>query len=220
MLVIAIEGITGAGKTTQARLLTAWLNGQNHQALCTKAPGGTLFGDKLHRITTATPPHSPMTGCLCRVADLAESAAHIIAPALKRSVIVVADGFADGIVAHYEHGHTLTPASVAQLCHIATDGLRPAQTILLDMPPTAALSRRQLRHALSMEAIEFQDRIRIAYLTMARRDPERFVVVNAQNPIQAVHRAIAEALRERLPLGQLNDERPFSHYASLAGGRQ
>lgn len=196
---ITVEGIPGAGVTTQARLLAGWLNSQGLATTYTHPAGGTTFGEGLDRILSRTPPRAALAECLCRLAEQAEHVSQVVWPTLKKSVAVVSDRFTDWTLAYYGGGRGLDRLTIQGLCRLAAAGREPTHTILLDLSPTAALARRHSREGLKLDAISLSDRIRVAYLELATENPDRFIVLDAARPIRAVHQTIASALGPLLP---------------------
>src|SRR5262249_38453689 len=169
-LLIAFEGGEGSGKTTQARLLAIWLREQGYDVVATHEPGATKVGMRLRALLldTAHAGLSPRAETLMYAADRAEHVDRVIAPALKRGVVVVTDRFADSSIASQGNGRNQPLSEVARLNRWATGGLVPGLTILLDLPAPAGLGRRTpSADRLEAEPPEFHERVREGFLRQA-----------------------------------------------------
>jgi dTMP kinase len=202
-LLLALEGGEGAGKSTQARLLAIWLRDQGFDVVATHEPGATKVGMRLRALLldTAHTGLSPHAETLMYAADRAEHVAAVIAPALARGAIVVTDRYVDSSVAYQGAGRLLPIDDIANLNDWATGGVRPDLTIVLDLPPSAGLQRRE-RSAdrLEAEPAEFHDRVRRGFLSLAAEaDPDRYLVLDATRPAADLSREIQERVRDMLP---------------------
>ena len=201
-LLIAFEGGEGAGKTTQARLLAIWLREQGYDVIATHEPGATKVGMRLRALLldTAHTGLSPRAETLMYAADRAEHVDTVIAPALERGAVVVTDRFTDSSLAYQGRGRNQPVGEVAELNQWATGGLRPDLTVLLDLPPTAGLVRRaRSADRLEAEPAEFHERVREGFLAQARREPGRYLVLDATRPPDELSRAIQSRIRDMLP---------------------
>lgn len=223
---IAFEGGDSAGKTTQARLLTEHLEAAGHAVLRTREPGGTVVGEKI-RALVLEHGHGEIdarTEALLFAAARAAHAAQAIRPALERGEVVITDRYIDSSVAYQGAGRSLGAAAVRDLNDWATEGLRPDLTILLNVDPTHARSRRLGLHPgdgdsvhggggdgrsnnscsgnghgedrLESEPDIFHSRIRGAFLALAEADPERYLVLDAAGPVEAIAARISERVAE------------------------
>ena len=201
-LFIALEGGEGAGKTTQARMLAIWLREQGFDVITTREPGATKVGMRLRALlldTTHTG-MSPRAEALMYAADRAEHVAEVISPALERGGVIITDRYTDSSLAYQGAARGLRTEDVAWLSHWATDGLVPDLTILLDLPPQAGLGRRtRSADRLEAEPTEFHDRVRAGFLSLARQDPHRYLVLDATRPAAELTQEIQERVREMLP---------------------
>ena len=201
-LFIALEGGEGAGKTTQARMLAIWLREQGFDVITTREPGATKVGMRLRALlldTTHTG-MSPRAEALMYAADRAEHVAEVISPALERGAVIITDRYTDSSLAYQGAARGLRTEDVAWLSHWATDGLVPDLTILLDLPPQAGLGRRtRSADRLEAEPTEFHDRVRAGFLSLARQDPQRYLVLDATRPAAELTQEIQERVREVLP---------------------
>ncbi|MGP0025443.1 MAG: dTMP kinase [Streptosporangiaceae bacterium] len=201
-LFIALEGGEGAGKTTQARMLAIWLREQGFDVITTREPGATKVGMRLRALLldTAHTGMSPRAEALMYAADRAEHVAEVIGPALERGAVVITDRYTDSSLAYQGAARGLRTEDVAWLSHWATDGLVPDLTILLDLPPQAGLGRRtRSADRLEAEPTEFHDRVRVGFLSLARQNPQRYLVLDATRPTAELTQEIQERVREMLP---------------------
>ncbi len=201
-VLLALEGGEGAGKSTQARLLSIWLRDQGYDVVTTHEPGATKMGMRLRALLldTAHTGLAPRAEALMYAADRAEHVQAVILPALERGAIVVTDRYVDSSLAYQGAGRDLPLAEIAALNKWATGGLIPDLTVVLDLPPTTGLGRR-LRSAdrLESEPVEFHQRVRDAFLRIAAAEPSRYLVVDAARPEFEVCREIQLRVREVLP---------------------
>ena len=201
-LFIALEGGEGAGKTTQARMLSIWLREQGFDVITTREPGATKVGMRLRALLldTAHAGMSPRAEALMYAADRAEHVASVINPALERGAVVITDRYTDSSLAYQGAARGLRSDEVAWLSHWATEGLIPELTILLDLPPQAGLGRRvSSADRLEAEPSEFHERVRAGFLELARNDPGRYLVLDAIRPPAELTVAIQERIRDMLP---------------------
>ncbi|WP_127792816.1 dTMP kinase [Agromyces sp. LHK192] len=198
-LFITLEGGDGTGKSTQAELLREWLTAEGRTVVRTREPGGTDVGVEIRELVLHHRGDiDPRAEALLYAADRAHHVATLVRPALERGEVVVQDRYLDSSVAYQGAGRVLDPAEVRSLSEWATGGLLPDLTVLLDLDPGAARSRldaaRTRFDRLEAEASEFHERVRRAFLGLAAAEPDRFLVVDAAQPIDV----IAERIRERV----------------------
>jgi dTMP kinase len=199
---IALEGGEGAGKTTQARLLSIWLRDQGYDVVTTREPGATKIGMRLRAVLldTAHAGLSAHAETLLYAADRAEHVATVIVPALERGAVVVTDRYVDSSLAYQGAGRKQATAEVAKVNQWATGGLVPDLTVLLDMPPAQGLGRRaRSADRLEAEPLDFHERVRAGFLSLARAEPARYLVLDASRPASELSREIQERLRDMLP---------------------
>jgi dTMP kinase len=199
---IAFEGGEGSGKTTQARLIAIWLRELGYDVVTTHEPGGTKVGMRLRALlldTTHTG-MSPHAEALMYAADRAEHVASVIAPALARGAIVITDRYVDSSLAYQGAGRGLDVEDIARFNWWATGGRTPDLTILLDMDPMAGLSRRaRSADRLEAEPADFHLRVRAGFLELARAEPGRYLVLDADRPPHEITRDIEDRIRDLLP---------------------
>jgi dTMP kinase len=201
-LLIALEGGEGAGKTTQARLLSIWLRDQGYDVQTTREPGATKVGMRLRAVLLDTA-HTGLDAraeALMYAADRAEHVASMIKPALERGTIVVTDRFVDSSLAYQGAGRCLPLGEVTRINRWATGGLIPDLTILLDLPPATGLDRRaRSADRLEAEPAEFHNRVRAGFRQLADAEPGRYLVLDATQPPDVISREIQQRVRELLP---------------------
>lgn len=198
-LFITLEGGDGSGKSTQARLLTDWLEGQGRSVLRTREPGGTDVGVEIREIVLHHRGEiAPRAEALLYAADRAHHIATKVRPALARGETVIQDRYLDSSVAYQGAGRVLERDEVRDLSLWAAEGLLPDLTILLDLDETVARGRLDADNKrfdrLEAEKNEFHARVRAAFLALADAEPDRFLVVDAAAPVDT----IADAIRARV----------------------
>ena len=193
---ISFEGVDGVGKTTQVDRLRDYLESQGRTVTVTREPGGTALGQAIRRlllggVTGSDTDIAPRAEALLFAADRAQHVAEVIRPALDRGEVVITDRYLDSSLAYQAGGRELTGDEIRNLSMWATNALLPDRTYLLDMDP--ARSHTRLDHAEDrMESVgnDFQNRTRRAFLDLAAAEPDRFRVIDASRPIQAVWQSI------------------------------
>lgn len=180
---ITIEGVDGAGKTTQSKLLHEYLNGEGYQALLTREPGGTLTGERVRAILLD--PACDMgerTETFLYLAVRAEHVDKIVQPALLEDKIVISDRFSDSTFVYQGIARGLGIEKMVALNEFATNGLVPDLTILLDAPVEKLKKRVDSRaeaDRIEKEGLAFQGLVRDGFLKLAASFPERIIVIDA-----------------------------------------
>ena len=193
-LFIVFEGGDGAGKTTQAELLAKFLQKRGETVVMTRQPGGTDTGAKIRQIVLAAPGGEPLSSraeFLLFAADKAQHVDELVRPALSRGEVVVCDRYTDSSLAYQGAGRVLDVAELAELLDWATDSLVPDLTVLLDVAPEASVVEKEGKDRIEIEGIEFHERVRQGFLTLARRHPSRYLVLNARDPRTEIADAVA-----------------------------
>ena len=206
-LFITLEGIEGAGKSTVARRVCEWLGGRSIQATLTREPGGTPLAERVRQIVLerAAEPLSPVTETLLMFAARGIHIESLIRPALARGEWIVCDRFTDATRAYQGGGRGIDPLWIESLATQVHGDLQPDCTLLLDLPVPVGLERARSRRAavtdrFEAEAQVFFERVRAAYLELARREPQRIHIIDASRPLEAVERQVIAVL-ERLVQG-------------------
>ncbi len=200
---ITIEGVEGAGKTTQAARLADALRRDGHDVVLTREPGGTELGRSLRSLlldeSSLAP--TPQTELLLYLADRAEHVERLIRPALERGAVVIADRFSDSMIAYQGHGRGVAIETVRGLDDFARGGVEPALTFVLDLPPEDGLERIRATRSgdrLENEDIEFHRRVRSGFQAIAAENPERVAVLDAREDVSTLAGRIADRARAHL----------------------
>ena len=186
---IALEGGEGAGKSTLAAALEERLRAQGRDVVLTREPGGTDLGDIVSGMVRHRQGLTPRAELLLFEAARAQHVQDVIRPALERGDIVLCDRFTASTVAYQGYGRKLPLREIAQANRMAAGGAAPALTLLLDLPPDTGLRRDTTDPAgdrLRGERAAFHERVRRGYLAQAAADPERWLVIDATQPREAV----------------------------------
>jgi len=205
-LFITLEGIEGAGKSTVARMVCDWLVRHAIRATLTREPGGTALAERVRQIVLERGEErlSAATETLLMFAARGIHLENLIRPALERGDWVVCDRFTDATRAYQGGGRGVDRAWIESLASQVHGGLEPDCTLLLDLPVPMGLERARSRQAGAADRFEaetqaFFERVRAAYLELARRQPKRIYVIDASVPLAAVERQVAAVLA-RLPI--------------------
>jgi dTMP kinase len=192
---ISLEGIDGSGKSTQAKRLAGRLG---EQTILVREPGGTPAAERI-RSLLADPELEldPVAELLLFCAARADLVATVIRPALEAGSDVVCDRFSDSTIAYQGGARGLGVERVAELTAVATGGLRPDLTLLLEVDPGTASSRRGASDRFESEGTPFQRQVATAYAEIAAAEPERVVVIDGSGAIEEVEARVAEAVEAR-----------------------
>lgn len=210
---ISFEGIEGSGKSTAQRLLAEHLQGLGYDPLLTREPGGCALGRSLRPILldARTRGLSSRAELYLFLADRAQHVAEVIRPALEAGQTVLCDRYADSTLAYQGYGRGLDPEHLLRINDMATGGLMPDLTLLLDLPVHCGLERAGLRNReegtvlsegrFDAESLEFHERVRQGYRSLAAEEPERFAIIDAAQPpedvvLQCIS-AVEASLRQR-----------------------
>ena len=203
-LFITFEGIEGCGKTTQAKLFMEKLHQLHVPALLTREPGGTRIGDQIRKILLHADNTDmvPMAELLLYEASRAQHVQQVITPNLHNGIHVICDRYGDASVAYQGAGRNLTPQLVKEANRLATGGLQPHLTILIDIDPQQGLSRARARNLafdfaiqegrFEEEDIAFHRKVREGYLTLAQEHPARFRIIGGSGSVEEVNRQIQD----------------------------
>ena len=204
-LFVTFEGPEGCGKTSQMRLLAAYLRDLGWDVLTTREPGGTPISERVRAIVLdpAHPNMEPTTEFLLFSAARAQHVAEVIRPHLERGGVVLCDRFADSSLAYQGYGYGLDLEARRAITKFATGGLVPDLTLLLDLPVEAGLHRKaggrgDAWNRMEQKQIAYHERVRAGYLDMATVEPERWVTIDATGDMRSVQDAIREPVMRRL----------------------
>lgn len=194
-LFITFEGGDGSGKSTQLGLLADWLGQQGKNYITTREPGGTDVGNELRDIILHRKGFlAPRAEALLYAADRAHHIHTVVRPALAEGTVVVQDRYFDSSVAYQGAGRVLAEDEVRDLSLWATEDLVPDLTVVLDVPADVLRQRRDSTRTvydrLEAEADDFHERVRDAYRRFADREPERFLVIDGQRPVDEIQQEI------------------------------
>jgi dTMP kinase len=203
-LFITFEGIDGSGKTTQLRLLHEYLQKQNIATVIAREPGGTEVGEAIRQILlhSGTQDMKPLSELLLYYASRYQNLCHNILPALERGQWVLCDRYADASLAYQGYGRGLDLNFIEQLNRAVIGQRLPNLTFLIDLDPVMALTRARQRNQgrvvdegrFEMESLNFFERVRQGYLTIARDHPERFRIVSGNLSVEVAHLEILHLL--------------------------
>jgi dTMP kinase len=218
-LFVTFEGGEGTGKSTQVRALAAQVRQAGVEALTAREPGGTDLGEALRPLTRKPAMARRIYGALTgdphwsRLAPLAEVflyeaaraqlVAELVRPGLERGAVVLLDRFSDSTCAYQGYGRSLDLETIKTLNGIATSGVRPDLTILLDLDVELGLSRKLGeigRDAIGREHRDFHERARSGYLAMASAEPGRWAVLDGSQPPGTIAEQVWQLVRPRLPI--------------------
>lgn len=199
---ITFEGPEGSGKSVQSQALARFLEEQGYPVVWTREPGGTPLGQQVRgMIFQHSQQLDPWAEVFLFLADRAQHTAQVLLPALQQGRVVICDRFTDSTLAYQGFGRGLDLKYLRKLNLLATQGLQPDLTILLDIEVEAGLQRRahsrEWNH-FDARQLEFHRRVRQGYLQLAREEPRRWVVVSGQGDKDQVQQRIREAVLQRL----------------------
>jgi dTMP kinase len=216
---ITIDGPDGGGKTTQAERLAAHLRAGGREVHLTREPGGTWLGERIRSLllerTGSTATTDPLADALLFNAARRQLLREVIRPALDAGTTVVCARFTDSTLAYQGYGAGLDIATVDRLNELATEGLRPDLTLILDVPVEAGLARKAPGDVTRFEAeydLDFHRRVREGFLAIAAAEPDRVALVDASRDIDDVGADIAAIVDGRL----LGDE-PLARHVRSTG---
>lgn len=197
---IVFEGTDGSGKTTQVDLLANFLAAKDFRVLTTREPGGTDLGESLRDILlNFSGQIDPLAEMLVFAAARAQHVREKILPALQGGMVVISDRFTDSMYAYQGYGKGVSEGFLEQIDRNTCQGLIPDLTILLDIDPSGAMSRiNRTVDRIEKEGQNFLQIVREGYLSRAKKDPGRYLVVNASMPALKVFEQVTEALEKNL----------------------
>ena len=204
---VTFEGVEGSGKSTQLKLAAARLRARGRPVLATREPGGTRIGRILRGalLPSAHRELDSVAEWLLFEADRRQHVVEVLRPALEKGRFVLCDRFSDATEAYQLVGRRLDARLVRRVDALARDGLVPDLTLLYDLDPGAGLSRAKRRGGRGVgrferTELEFHEEVRQAYLTIARREPDRVRVIDASRPVEKLFRDTWRALAGRFTI--------------------
>lgn len=192
---ISFEGIEGTGKSTQAKLLTDYLRKKGYKTLLTEEPGGTAISLDIRKVLLSTKHKrmEPVAELLLYNAARAQLVKEKILPAIKQGFIVITDRFSDSTSVYQGYVRGINSKLIESLDKIATNGLVPDLTILLDLNVETGRKRNRRinkNDRFELENIKFHKKVREGYLKLAAKKPKRIKVVKASKKISEIHKEI------------------------------
>jgi dTMP kinase len=211
-LFVTFEGPEGSGKTTQMELLRAYLEEKGYSVFATREPGGTSIGDQIRAILL-DPRNTemlPASEALLFSTARAQIVHQVIRPHLEQGDIVLCDRYADSTLAYQGYGRGLDLEMLHAITAFATGGLKPDLTIYLDIDVEEGLRRKLAAHTtgktewnrLDRQEIGFHRRVREGYLQMAAKEPDRWLVIDATQPVEAIQALIRARVEAKLEVAK------------------
>jgi len=201
-LFITFEGIEGSGKSTQMTLLANYLSSRGYDVTTTREPGGTPIGEAI-RAVLLNPDFTEMdyrTEVLLYAADRAQHVAELVKPALARGSIVISDRYLDSTIAYQHYGRGLPLDFILEVNEQATEGIKPDLTLLLTVPVEIGLKRatKTIADRIEREDVEFHERVEKGFQELAKREPERWRVIDGMSTVDEIHTLIIQAVEPLL----------------------
>jgi dTMP kinase len=207
---ITFEGPDGAGKSTQINLVAAFLRRLGYEVLCAREPGGTAIGDQIRDVLhdVANTEMAAQTEVLLYSASRAQLVQQLILPHLNQGGVVLCDRYADSTFAYQGYGRQLDFETIQSITRFATQALVPDLTIYLDLDVAEGLKRKVNANTagqgewnrMDQLELDFHQRVRAGYLSMAEANPSRWLVVDATAPVEALSQTICQRLEQMLKL--------------------
>jgi dTMP kinase len=197
---ISFEGVEGSGKSTQIRLLAAYLRSKGHDVLETAEPGATRIGKKIRALLLDPQNHmDPLAELLLYYADRAQHVREIVYPAIMENKVVITDRFTDSTAAYQGHARGLDLSLIHSLNDMVVPDMKPFLTIILDMDVEEGLKRNrdaQKVDRFEQETVDFHNRVRQGFHQIAREEPERVKIVDASKSRDEVTAEIIKLTEE------------------------
>jgi dTMP kinase len=208
---ISLDGLDGAGKSTQCRLLAAWLRELGWGVIECHDPGGTALGAELRALLLSySGAMAPSCEALLFMASRAQLIAEVIRPALEAGQIVVSDRFLLANVVYQGYASGLDPERLWEMGRFAAGGLVPDLTLVLDLPLEVSLARRKASaDRMESRGVDYHTRVRDGFLAEARRQPDHVRVIDASASLEDVQERIRREVRLLLAdAGKLHSSQP------------
>ncbi len=199
---ITFEGIEGAGKSTQAKMLHSFLIEKNIPSVLTREPGGTNLGKKIREIllTPTEEIFPPNAELMLYEADRNIHIHNVIKPNLRKGTNVICDRFTDSTLAYQGYARGLDLKLIENLNNIATEGLKPDITFLIDIDVKEGFERIKKEREIDrieQESIEFHKRLREGFLKIAEKNKDRVVVINGAKSKEEIFSEIIKVLKRK-----------------------
>ena len=204
---ITFEGIDFCGKTTQAKKLANYLREKGHEVVQVREPGGERISEKIRKILLSERNReiTHTTELLLYLASRAQLTQRIILPALKEKKIVICDRYSDSTLAYQGYGRGLNKSMIKNLNQVASSGLSPDLTLLLDVPVEISLKRKAKEmkkegDRLEKEKLEFHQRVREGYLKIAQKNKKRIKIIDGREDKEKTWQKVKSAVDSFLKL--------------------
>ncbi len=201
---ITFEGIDGCGKSTQVRRLGERLQGKGIDVVITREPGGTEISEWISKLVKdkRNARIGGLTELFLYMASRSQHVEEVIGPSVKEGKILVSERFSDSTLAYQGYGRQLDMKVISSLNSIATKGIAPDLTILIDLPVDVAQGRIEQRGTppdrLESEDREFHCRVKKGYLEIARIEPQRVIIIDGSRGVESVWGEVKKVIWERL----------------------
>ena len=192
---ITFEGPECCGKSTQAKLLAAYLRGRGRKVVMLREPGGTMISERIRNMLLDVKNEGldSRTELFLYMASRAQTVQDVILPALRKGSIVICDRFLDSTVVYQGYGLGIDRGLIARMGTFATQGVRPALTILLDAPLKKSLDRIGSRKdRIERRSFAYHSRVKNGYMQLARKEPQRIKVVKVAETKEVTQQRIRE----------------------------
>lgn len=204
-LFITLEGPEGSGKTSAIKIVKETLEKEGHQIVMTREPGGTPISEQIRNVildknNTAM---DYRTEALLYAASRRQHLVEKVWPSVREGKLVICDRYLDSSLAYQGFARGLGIEDILNVNMYATEGTFPNLTLLFDLPPAVGLARISANadrevNRLDLEKITFHEKVRNGYLALAQRFPERYVIIDATQPLEKVAHDALKAIKERL----------------------
>jgi dTMP kinase len=192
---ITFEGIEGCGKSTLAKELYEYLKSKNYKVIFTREPGGGKLGEKIREILLSNEFEIPdYSELFLFLASRYEHTKNVIIPRLKEGYIVISDRYMDSTIAYQGYGRKIDLKLLEKLNEIATLGIKPDLTFLIDLPEEISFNRLKdkILDRIESEEMEFYKRVRFGYIEIARNEPLRFIILDGTMELQTLKQKVFE----------------------------
>mgnify|MGYP001262181976 FL=1 len=202
---ITFEGVEGAGKTTQIGLLKDFFEKIGKKVIVTRQPGGTELGKKIRELILDPEQEdkpSKMCELMLYLADRAHHTETVIQKNLKEKTVVLSDRYADSTIAYQGYARNGNIEQLEFLNNIATEGIKPDITIVLDIDPNISMERIQERKLdrIESEKIDFHNKVREGFLEIAKKEPERVIIINANESLEQIKDQIESIIVNKMKI--------------------
>lgn len=201
-LFITFEGIEGCGKSTQARMLKEYLKKKGKQVFLTREPGGPKIAEEIREMLLSVDNKEmlPQTEVLLYMASRSQHTGEWIIPELDKGKIVISDRYYDSTFAYQGAARKIDGKLIDTIRRYATFGLVPDFTFLVDLPEEIGLSRILAKDAdrLEQESMEFHKRVRLGFLDLAAKEPDRFIILDGKKGIKEIHNDVIRVIDKEL----------------------